>query len=356
MKKKYYIFGILYLAAIIFIMNDTWLYTTPIAKLTKVETTREVEGKSTRGTAEKKYSQKMQGIILNGEKKGKTVHFSNEYTYTEMLKQKYHKGDKVFVSGSGIKGVKRDTELVMLLGILIFVLVEAAGRKGILTIITVGINIMIFAVFFLKADNTSNVVAICNKIVILFAIVTLVGLNGVNKKTWAALLSTLCVLVLIMGMFDLVIRHVQELDYSTMEYLGSIDNPDDMFHAEILLSGLGAMMDVAVAIAAALGEIVKQKPDVTFLELFKSGRKIGYDIMGTMINVLLFVFGSGLIPTFLIRMNNDIRFVTIVKLYIPCELCRFLVESIGIVWTIPVSIFITTIFMKLSVKKRRKSC
>lgn len=112
-----------------FIMNDTWLYTTPIAKLTKVETTREVEGKSTRGTAEKKYSQKMQGIILNGEKKGKTVHFSNEYTYTEMLKQKYHKGDKVFVSGSGIKGVKRDTELVMLLGILIFVLVEAAGRK-----------------------------------------------------------------------------------------------------------------------------------------------------------------------------------------------------------------------------------
>ena len=58
----------------------------------------------------------MQGIILNGEKKGKTVHFSNEYTYTEMLKQKYHKGDKVFVSGSGIKGVKRDTELVMLLG------------------------------------------------------------------------------------------------------------------------------------------------------------------------------------------------------------------------------------------------
>ena len=120
MKKKYYIFGILYLVAIVFIMNDTWLYTTPIAKLTKVETTREVEGKSTRGTAEKKYSQKMQGIILNGEKKGKTVHFSNEYTYTDMLKQKYHKGDKVFVSGSGIKGVKRDTELVMLLGILIW--------------------------------------------------------------------------------------------------------------------------------------------------------------------------------------------------------------------------------------------
>ena len=115
-------------------------------------------------------------------------------------------------------------------------------------------------------------------------------------------------------------------------------------------------MDVAVAIAAALGEIVKQKPDVTFLELFKSGRKIGYDIMGTMINVLLFVFGCGLIPMCLIRMNNSVRFVTIIILHIPCELCRFFVESIGIVLAIPVSIIITSVMMKMSVKKVKKIC
>ena len=54
---------------------------------------------------------------------------------------------------------------------------------------------------------------------------------------------------MIMGIFDVVISHSAELDYSTMEYLGSIDNPDEIFHAEILLSGLGAIMDVAVAIA-----------------------------------------------------------------------------------------------------------
>ncbi len=152
----------------------------------------------------------------------------------------------------------------------------------------------------------------------------------------------------------LLCEHMEELDYSTMEYLGSIDNPDEIFHAEILLSGLGAIMDVAVAISVALSEIVEQKPEVKFVELFRSGREIGYDIMGTMINVLLFVFGCGLIPTCLIRMNNEVRFVTIVKLHIPCELCRFFVESIGIVLAIPVSIFITAVMMKLSVKKRGK--
>ena len=136
----------------------------------------------------------------------------------------------------------------------------------------------------------------------------------------------------------------------------SIDNPDEMFHAEILLSGLGAIMDVSVAISAALSEIVRKKPDVTFFELFKSGREIGYDIMGTMINVLLFVFGCGLIPMCLIRMNNSVRFVTIIKLHIPCELCRFFVESIGIVLAIPVSIIVTSVMMKMSVKKVKKIC
>lgn len=40
--------------------------------------------------------------------------------------------------------------------------------------------------------------------------------------------------------------------------------------------------------------------------------------MGTMINVLLFVFGCGLIPMCLIRMNNDVSLITIIKLHIPC--------------------------------------
>lgn len=186
-----------------------------------------------------------------------------------------------------------------------------------------------------------------------FAVITLVGLNGIHKRHGQHF-TTLIVLVMIMGIFDVVIHHAEDLDYSTMEYLGSIENPDEIFHAEILISGLGAIMDVAVAIAASLSEIVEKKPEVTFLELFKSGREIGYDIMGTMINVLLFVFGCGLIPMCLIRMNNDVSLITIIKLHIPCELCRFLVESIGIVLAIPISILVTSVMIKVARMFRRQ--
>ena len=330
MKNKkgrfYCVAGVLYLLAILFVMNDAWLYQTPIVKVTKVVTIVEGKSKSTRGTEETKYKQSLYGKIINGEDKGKEVRIANEYTTTEMADQKYHKGDRVFYKGSSIIGVKRDTMLVVMLGFLALLLLGIAGRQGGLTIITAMMNILIFVIGFWTADDTSEILSVCSRLILFFAVVTLVGLNGIHRKTFAALLTTLCVLLMIMGIFDLVMQHMEELDYSTMEYLGSIDNPDEIFHAEILLSGLGAIMDVAVAISVA------------------------------MINVLLFVFGCGLIPTCLIRMNNEVRFVTIVKLHIPCELCRFFVESIGIVLAIPVFIFITAVMMKLSVKKREKRC
>ena len=174
--KLYGIFGMIYLIMVIFVMNDAWLYQTPIAKLTKVETSKVGENKSTRGTHEIKYKQKIRGVVLNGKNKGEVVDFSNEYTDTGMLKQKYHKGDKVLLSGSysnvgsGIQGKKRDAELVILLGLLIFILMTIAGKKGILTIVTVGINIIIFAIGFLSSSDEADVVAICNKMVIFFAV------------------------------------------------------------------------------------------------------------------------------------------------------------------------------------------
>lgn len=112
-------------------------------------------------------------------------------------------------------------------------------------------------------------------------------------------------------------------------------------------------MDVAVTIAAATGELIRKKPDIKFLPLFRSGREIGYDIMGTMLSVLLFTFGSGLIPGFLIRMNNDISFLSNIRYHISFEICRFLIESIGIVLAIPISIFVSAVFLKVQVRREK---
>ena len=67
MKNKrgrfYCVAGVLYLLAILFVMNDAWLYQTPIVKVTKVVTIVEGKSKSTRGTEETKYKQSLYGKI-----------------------------------------------------------------------------------------------------------------------------------------------------------------------------------------------------------------------------------------------------------------------------------------------------
>lgn len=170
MKNKrgrfYCVAGMLYLLAILFVMNDAWLYQTPIVKVTKVVTIVEGKSKSTRGTEETKYKQSLYGKIINGEDKGKEVRIANEYTTTEMADQKYHKGDRVFYKGSSIIGVKRDTMLVVMLGFLALLLLGIAGRQGGLTIITAMMNILIFVIGFWTADDTSEILSVCSRLIL----------------------------------------------------------------------------------------------------------------------------------------------------------------------------------------------
>lgn len=354
-RKAICLMFLIYLAVVLFVSSDAWLYKMPIVKITEVRNEEEAKEDGTRGGKEVHYRQFLKGIILNGEHKRKTIQLKNEYAVSEVTTQKYEKYDKVFVEirekanalSGNIKGLKRDTGVAALLGLMVLLLLIVTKKQGLRTIFTVGVNIAIYMVGFAFFLNGKDVLKICNIMVLAFTIGTLLLLNGVNRKTLASILSTLCVLAVIMGLFHLVMSRAGETDYAAMEYLGSLDNPSELFEAEVMLAGLGAIMDVTVTISATLGELVRKRPSIRWKELFRSGREVGYDIMGTMISVLLFTFGCGLIPTFLIRMNNDISFLTIAKLNIPFEICRFLIESIGIVIAIPISIFVASSLLKI---------
>ena len=58
-----------------------------------------------------------------------------------------------------------------------------------------------------------------------------------------------------------------------MEYLGSVENPAQMFEAEVMLAGLGAIMDVAVTIAAATGELIRKNRILSFYRCFVLAEK-----------------------------------------------------------------------------------
>ena len=239
--KKYLLAGI-YIICVIFTCFNARFYHTPLAKICSVSEMETMSREGTRGAEEHYYTQKITARILNGAYKGKEITLSNEYTSSQVQTQKYHKGDTVLLNGSKdrpgktIRSVKRDIYLVVLVGGLIILLIYITRKQGGYTIVSVILNTLIFAYGFQLLGDGKNNLRICNVIALLFSLTTLICLNGIHRKTWAAVLSTLCVLFLIMMLFDFSIHRYGDLDYSNLEYLGSMSNSADIFLSLIHIS------------------------------------------------------------------------------------------------------------------------
>ena len=342
-----------------FIIN---FYPSEIGKIVKAETKQDgnavnynTEGEN---LSEPSYQQKLTVKILSGRHKGKKVSVSNTFGYSGIDTERYKKGDRVFLSISGedtvssvsITGIKRDQYAVLLTAVLIFLVAVIGKGRGILSLCSIGVNIAVFVIGLMRYEEGDDLLKLCTVMIGLFTVITLFLVNGVNKRSLAAIVSTLVTVMLTMGIFFLAMTYGEEIDYASLDYIVGNQDLETIFIASIAIAGLGAIMDVAVSIAAALQELVRKKPDITFLELAHSGREIGYDIMGTMMNVLLFTYICGLIPVMIIKMKNEISLLTIVRLQIPFEISRFLIGSIGIVAAIPVSILIASAIMKVGRK------
>ena len=207
-QMKYFLAGI-YIICVIFTCFNARFYHTPLAKISSVTEKETMSRKGTRDVEEYYYTQKITARILNGTHKGEEISISNEYTSSQVQNQKYHKGDTVLLSGSrenpgkSIRSIKRDGYLALLAGGLFFLLICITGKQGFYTIISLILNTIIFAFGFQAFMKGENILNICNVIAFLFSITTLICLNGIHRKTWASVISTICVLFLILSLIHI---------------------------------------------------------------------------------------------------------------------------------------------------------
>ena len=111
---------------------------------------------------------------------------------------------------------------------------------------------------------------------------------------------------------------------------------------------MGAVMDVAMSISSALTELIRNVPDMGFLQIVRSGFSIGRDIMGTMANTLVLAYvGSGLHVTLLFMTYYE-RLEDILNVeLIAVEILQAMAGSIGILFTIPAATFAVACFRRL---------
>lgn len=114
----------------------------------------------------------------------------------------------------------------------------------------------------------------------------------------------------------------------------------------VLISALGAVMDVALGIASSVWEMREQNPDATAGSLFRSGMQIGRDAMGTMANTLILAFAGSSLNMLILVQTYDIPFLQLINTdSIALELVQSVAGSFGILLTVPLVAFVSARLM-----------
>ena len=351
---------IISLIAIIFTYNNHSFYQDTIAKITNIKDEYITTEIMDYGYKEDLYNQTIEAIIVNGKYKGTTITIENEYYKGQTYSQQHHKNDEIFISletnkntirNVHIEGYKRDKYIVILIVSFILIIVLVGELKGFLSIISLITNIILFNIIvYLNVKNLS--LPILSFIgAIIFSSICLTLVSGKNKKTLSAIISSI-VGVTITTIISLIVIYITKYSGLRFENMELLTRPyEGIFLSEIILGGLGAIMDISISISSSLSELLDTSPKITKKQLIQSGFNIGKDIMSTMINVLFFTYICSVIPNLTILLRNGISLGSLINSYITLEMTRALIGAIGITITIPISIYITVLMYKRRITK-----
>ena len=182
---------------------------------------------------------------------------------------------------------------------------------------------------------------------------TLIIIGGFNKKVLTAAIGTLGG-VIIAGIFSVIFGYLTKLSGGCEDAVqlsinaSSINfNFRELLFAGIIISALGACMDVGMSIASSLDEIKSKTPGITGKELFKSGMNIGKDVIGTMCNTLILAYVGGALTLLILFIVCEFEFVQIInKETILEEIISAIAGSTGVLYTVPITAFVYSILNK----------
>ena len=143
---------------------------------------------------------------------------------------------------------------------------------------------------------------------------------------------------------------VQTLLYSGSQGLDLAD----LFTGAVILGSSGAVMDLAMDIAAGVAEVARHNPSLARRELFLSGLRIGRSVVGTMTTTLLLAYSGGyltLLMVFAAQGTHPADFLN--STLVSAELVRTLVGSFGLVLVAPFTALVSAMLFTGLRKPRR---
>ena len=302
--------------------------------------------------------QKVRVRMLTGVRKGEELDITSSSGY--LFGAACKPGMKVIVmqSVAGDSTVAsvytQDREGVIYIFALIYLLVLCliGGKQGIKGCL--GLVFTFFCVIFvylplvyLKYSPFWTAVFVC----FITTLVTMYLIGGPTRKTCAATLGTLIGVILagVSAWCFSKASGISGYNVSDIETLMTLWNTNriqvgGLLFSGLLISCLGAVMDVAMSISSAIDEIYRQNLSLSRKELFTAGLRVGRDMMGTDSNTLILAFAGSSVSTLLLDYSYNLPYQQIINSNnIGIAIMQGLAGSFGIVLSVPFTVLICTI-------------
>lgn len=239
----------------------------------------------------------------------------------------------------------RMTAVIAFLAFFALLLMLVGGKKGVKSVVALTATFACFLFFFFPLlHGLSPIVAAVITATIVLAL-TVWLICGPTRQALAAGIASFGG-VLSAGIAAEVfgrMAHLSGYNVPNIEALLFINQNSkidvgELLFAGILFASLGAVLDIAMDVSAATAEIRSQSAEVSAQSLFKSGMRVGQDVMGTMAATLILAVFGGSLGTWVLDYVYDLPFLQLLNSNsLDIVIMQGLSGGIGVILTVPIA-------------------
>lgn len=263
------------------------------------------------------------------------------------------KGDRLIVGKSTVSAVPayyisdvyRLHTLGLIFGVFIFIVIlltKFAGIRALLGLLASYVVIVQFMVPHLLAGNSALFIGLFGTVGI--ACFSLYLAHGFRPRTTIAFIGCVITIAICFGVAHVVIGSLRLfglgseeaffLQYAGIESL----NLQGILLAGIVIGVMGILDDITTAQAAAVEEIGRANPALSFWDLYHRGSSVGREHVISLVNTLVLAYtGTGLPLLMVFHVYERPAWITFNSELIMEEVARMLVGSICLVLAVPIT-------------------
>jgi uncharacterized membrane protein len=302
--------------------------------------------------------------ITSGEEKGEEIEIEHGLLITLTEANRVKEGETVIVAKvetpNGIEYYitekYRLPAIITIFAIFILLVLLLGKWRGLTSLIGLGFTLLVLVYFIVpRISSGENPLLVSVGGSVIIACVSLYLAHGFSKRTSIALTSTLITIGIATGLAVAFVAFGKLFGIGTEEAIDLQFDASGMLNLQGLLLGgiiigtLGVLDDITTAQTAAIDEIKKANPALTFRELYTRGLSVGKEHIASLVNTLVLVYVGASLPLLLIftaEGEDNTLWLSLNSPVVAEEVIRTLVGSTTLLFAVPIATFLAAYFLR----------